>query len=955
MKSAPSTEEAARRRASDDEQTARRRAEDEAALIIALSQDLICIAGLDGRFRQVNPSFERVLGYTADELYQRPFIDLVHPEDRASTLAEIARIEAGETSCSFQNRYRTRSGGWRWLEWNSVLSADERVIYAVARDLTERRQLLEQSTGERDVLESLARGAPLGDALSQLLLAYERIFPGMKASVLLLSPDGRRLRHAAAPSLPPEYCQAIDGTAIGPQVGSCGTAAFTRRPVFVSDISQDPLWTDYRQLAETHGLRSCWSVPILSREGEVLGTFAMYYHEPREVQPEERNTIERGVHLTGLIIERHRLFEHLKSTAESLREQERRQLTLISNLPGIAYRCLNDRDYTIEFISTGFRDMTGYSPEQVMSGEITYADLIHPEDRERVWNEIQRALARGERFRIEYRIRTSSGDERWVREQGCGVWDENDQVVALEGFIQDITERRLANEALRQSEQRLRALVEEARDAVMQLSPRFVIESLNAAYETLTGWPRVRWLGRLFFELVHEDDRGRGRELMESVLRGERVPPFELRLLRPAGNPIPMEFTAAPEFADGQIAGVMAIGRDLTVRKQLETQLMQAQKMESVGQLAGGVAHDFNNILAVILMQASLIEAVEKPSPGIREGLEQIKLAAERAAGLTRQLLTFSRRQQMELRDIDLSQVVDDLGKMLRRILGEDIELQTRSVGQLPLIHADVGMLEQVIMNLVVNARDAMPRGGRLTITTSYEARPASGTHAPVPAQDPGSVVLSVSDTGGGIPPEVLPRIFEPFFTTKDVGKGTGLGLATVYGIVRQHGGSVEVKTEVGRGSTFRVLLPSVQLRTKEKGRVASRIDLRGGDETILVVEDETAVRALVRAVLEQKGYRVVEAVSGVAALGLWQQRQMTVDLLLTDMVMPDGVSGRELAERLQADQPGLPVIYTSGYSADAVAQGFALVEGVNFLQKPYGPLKLLTAVRGALDRKTAR
>lgn len=389
--------------------------------------------------------------------------------------------------------------------------------------------------------------------------------------------------------------------------------------------------------------------------------------------------------------------------------------------------------------------------------------------------------------------------------------------------------------------------------------------------------------------------------------------------------------------------------RNRAERKNLEQQLLQAQKMESVGQLAGGVAHDFNNLLTVIQGHASLLLTHPTLDNAGQESVEQIALAAERAATLTRQLLTFSRKQVMQSRCLDLNEVVGGVTKMLTRILGEDVHLQVHYGSRSPFIQGDAGMIEQVLMNLAVNARDAMPRGGHLTIRTEDEPVDAEYVALNPHAILGNYVCLSVNDTGCGIPPEILPRIFEPFFTTKGVGKGTGLGLATVYGIVHQHKGWVSVYSEVGQGTVFRIYLPA-----SEAGETArpthKEQDVRGGDETILLVEDEAPVRALVRNVLERYGYKVIEADSGRVALETWD-RHREAALVLTDMVMPGGMTGRELGQQLHSYNPSLPVIYTSGYSADVVGKDFALVEGENFLQKPYAPRKLLLAIREALDQ----
>jgi nitrogen-specific signal transduction histidine kinase/CheY-like chemotaxis protein len=389
---------------------------------------------------------------------------------------------------------------------------------------------------------------------------------------------------------------------------------------------------------------------------------------------------------------------------------------------------------------------------------------------------------------------------------------------------------------------------------------------------------------------------------------------------------------------------------DITERKRLEEQLRQSQKMEAIGQLAGGVAHDFNNILTVVNGHTWLILDNKELPKSVGDSARQISQAVERATSLTRQLLTFSRRQVMQPRRLDLNEVVSKMTMMLGRILGEDITLQLNYWPQPAWVLADSSMVEQVLLNLAVNARDAMPKGGRLAIKIAV-SRVARLPLAGHPEARPGDFVsLEVKDSGCGIPSGNLRRIFEPFFTTKEVGKGTGLGLATVYGIVKQHQGWIEVDSELEKGSTFRVFIPVSASPESSAHQPAKERLVRGGSETILVVEDETPVRELVCGVLRSYGYRIVAAQSGVEAVNLWQEARDKVDLLLTDLVMPDRINGRELAERLRSDRPELKVIYTSGYSADVVGKDFVLQGGLRYLQKPYDPTKLALAVRDCLD-----
>jgi two-component system cell cycle sensor histidine kinase/response regulator CckA len=383
----------------------------------------------------------------------------------------------------------------------------------------------------------------------------------------------------------------------------------------------------------------------------------------------------------------------------------------------------------------------------------------------------------------------------------------------------------------------------------------------------------------------------------------------------------------------------------------MEAQLRQSQKMDAIGQLASGVAHDFNNILTVIHGNAALQMMSDLDPAEQSECNQQIIQAAERASNLTRQLLLFSRKQVMQPVNLDLNEVVGGMIKMLKRILGEDITLCSELAPGLPLLYADAGMIEQVLLNLAVNSRDAMPAGGRLIITTGAQTLDEEQARQNPEAAAGNHVFLEVADTGSGIPPLLLPHIFEPFFTTKEAGKGTGLGLATVHGIVKQHRGWITVQNVVKQGATFRIHLPVIKKDQTGREIDTSQMRLPGGTETILLVEDEANLRLLMGNVLQRCGYTVIRAESGVAALKLWKESNHPVHLLLTDLVMPDGMSGFELAGRLQAEKPALKVVYTSGYSARA-GKGPPLIEGENFLQKPYSPHKLARTIRNSLDQK---
>jgi PAS domain S-box-containing protein len=514
----------------------------------------------------------------------------------------------------------------------------------------------------------------------------------------------------------------------------------------------------------------------------------------------------------------------------------------------------------------------------------------------------------------------------------------------------DLAERRRIEKAHTQ----LVTAVEQAAEAVVITDTSGVILYVNPAFEKTTGYSRQEAMGqnpRILKSGKH--DTSFYRRMWESLAQG-KVWSGRITNKKKNGELYEEEMTISPiRDSAGKIIDYVAVQDDVTQEVALEMQLRQAQKLEGIGQLAGGVAHDFNNILTSIQCNASLLRNVELDAAERTECADQILRAAEHAASLTRQLLIFSRKQVMHPAILDLNAVVEGVVKMLQRILGEDIALRAELAPVLPPVFADAGMIEQVLLNRAVNSRDAMPRGGRLAIATGTRVQDEFPAE-PHPPAAPGEYVwLSVEDTGCGISPGIRPRIFEPFFTTKPVGKGTGLGLATVHGIVQQHHGWIDIASEVGQGTTFKVYLPVATAPQAQSETAAAAADLPVGEETILLVEDDAFLNQIMSRVLTRCGLTVLSAPNGVAALPIWKEHRERIRLLLTDLVMPEGMTGFELARKLQAEKPRLQVVFTSGY-ATCAGEGPPLIEGVNFLQKPYSPQKLAKTVRDALDAAKA-
>jgi PAS domain S-box-containing protein len=504
-----------------------------------------------------------------------------------------------------------------------------------------------------------------------------------------------------------------------------------------------------------------------------------------------------------------------------------------------------------------------------------------------------------------------------------------------------------AEQALRDSEQRYRDLINTAPDLICTVDLEGRFTSLNPAFTAIHGWPISEWLGKPFQRLVHPEDRLRAEAAFADALQGKMPAIVEARCLTSSGGYVHVEVTSTPQVREGNVVGVLAIVHNVTERKHLEEQYRQAQRMEAVGTLAGGVAHDFNNLLTAIMGFSELLVDGLREDEGHCQLAREIRRAGDRAVALTRQLLAFSRKHVLAPVSLNLNSVVGEMEKMLRRLIGEDIDFATMLEPALGRVHADPGQIEQVLMNLVVNSRDAMPRGGQLTIATRNVTLDESfvRNHRDI---KPGPYILfSVTDTGCGISPKNKKRIFEPFFTTKGPGKGTGLGLAIVSGIVKQSGGEIEVESELGQGATFYIFLPRIDEQAPQAKPEASKVPC--GSETVLLVEDDDGARCLTRMALEAKGYTILESKNGTEALRLQAEFEDSIALLITDVVMPH-MSGRELADRLTGLRPELKVLYVSGYLDDALVRHGIMESRMAFLQKPYSPAALARKVREILD-----
>ena len=699
----------------------------------------------------------------------------------------------------------------------------------------------------------------------------------------------------------------------------------------VNDASRDERFAASPLVTGPPGIRFYAAAPLVAPAGEALGTLCIMDRVPRELTPSQAHSLRVLARQVVTQLE-------LRRRSLELAERERLLRTIFDSEPECVK--LLDSDGSVRMMNrAGLKMIEADSLEQI-AGQRLYP-LIAPEQRA-AFVALTDRIFHGETGSLEFRITGLKGATRWLETRAAPLRDEAGEVRALLGITREITERKKADAALRESENNFRMLFEQATEGIFVTDPEGRFVDVNPAACTLTGYTREEIAAMTVADLVLPEEVPRVASAIAELSAGQVIT-GEWRARRKDGCIYIVE-VSAKRLADGRLR---AFARDITERTQLQAQLLQAQKMESLGRLAGGIAHDFNNLLTVINGTADFAIADLPDAAALRDDLEQIRLAGERAASLTRQLLAMSRQQILKPEVLDLTAVVRRMEGMLRRLIPEHIDLAFSLSDPLGSVNADPSQIEQVVLNLAVNAQDAMPDGGTLTIETrDVDLGVGSAAH---PNLAPGRyVLLSVRDTGMGMDEGTRKQIFEPFFTTKEPGKGTGLGLPTVYGIVKQSGGGIWVSSEPGKGSTFTIHLPRVDGVPREAPSAHPAVPVPG-TETILLVEDEPALRALTKRILHSAGYQVLEAANGLDALRLAEQHRGTVHLMITDVVMP-GMNGRELAERLSRFAPRMRVLFTSGYTDDSILRLGVLDDASRFLNKPYTPSGLRRRVRDLLD-----
>lgn len=888
-------------------------------------------------FLAVNDAAERHYGFSHDEFLVMNVKDICPPEEIPGLLARIAEPPTGPTQPAIV-RHRKRDGTLIDVEIvsHTVEFAGRRARLVLATDVTERRRAEQLQQAVYQIARAADTAETLAAFFQQIHEVIGTVMPARNFYISLYD-DGTDMLSF------PYFVDEVD-VPLPPQKPGHGLTAYVLRTgkSLLCDLKTHEALEKQGEIELVGEQSPIWlGVPLRAGDKTFGAMVVQHYSDPAAYGEREKAILEYVSSQLSLMIER-------KRAEEGLRESEAKFRALTETASSAI---LISRGDVFLYANPAAEGMLGYS-----SGELVgrnFWDTVHPEFRELVRTRREARLqGKAVPSRYEFKVVTKGGQQRWI-DFTAAVIDFGGSPAVL-GTAFDITERVEAEKRLQESEANYRSLVDGAPYGIYRADHADRFLSVNPALVQMLGYPSEADLLLASLSADVYRDPEELEEFKRNCWGRERFEAVEADWKRKDGAPIIVRLGGRTvQDEKSRLAYMEVMAEDVTERRTLEKQLQQAHKMEAVGRLAGGIAHDFNNLLMVIRGHSELLRqrlGLENPS---RASVSEIEKASDRAASLTQQLLAFSRKQMIQPRVLDLNDVLADMESMLRRLIGEQIELITVSRPDLGRIRADQGQIEQILLNLVINARDAMPQGGKLIIETGDAELDEAYVRSHQGARAGSYIMLVVSDTGMGMDKETQSQIFEPFFTTKEMGKGTGMGLSTVYGIVKQSDGYIAVYSEVRQGSTFKVYFPRVDAKPEIISAPEPSARAAGGTETILLVEDEEPLRRLVSDYLEGNGYRVLAAASGREAIQLVDAHPGKIDLLVTDVVMP-GMSGRDLVERLSAARPDLKTVYMSGYTDEAIAQHGVLEPGIILLQKPFTLSSLTQKLREVLEGNTA-
>jgi two-component system cell cycle sensor histidine kinase/response regulator CckA len=937
------------------------------------STNAILIRNREGIITMVNGAALTLLGSRkADDLMGKAYLDFVYPEDRALSAERIEKIFQialdqhepyefdPQAILPREHRMVDLKGDRIYVESTGVAfhHKGELFIQGIFRNITERKQaeeaLLRSEEAEKRLSQENAIIAQIGRIISSTLDiddVYERFakeahrlisFDGISINIINLAEASVTIPYVSGIAVPGRQrgdVFSLHGSVTGEVMG-------TRSGMIIHMEDKGKLQTQFPNLlsAFDRGLRSAIVVPLISKD-QVIGS--IHFRSIRAnaySDPDLKLAESIGAQIAGAIANA-QLFAARKQAEERLRLSEERYRTLSENAPFGMMMINQEAHFT--YINPKFKELFGYDLKDVLEGRSwfrkAYPDPSYRREVIAAWVQDLEGSSIGEKRPRIFEVTCKDGSKKVINFISVQI-----ETGATLVTCEDITDRKRAEEALRDSEERYRSLVANATDMIF-IAQDGVLKFPNPATITLTGYSEEELATLPFVTIIHPEDREVVLERHERKLKGGEVPnTYSFRILTKGEEVRWVQLNSVLITWEGR-PGILCSLRDITPQRRLEAQYLHAQKMEAVGTLAGGVAHDFNNLLQAVLGYAEMLLLEKKPDEPGHRALMAIREAAQRGAELTRQLLTFSRKVQSKPRPLHLNQEIVQVEQLLQRTIPKMIQVELRLGGDLWTVSADPVQIGQVLMNLAVNARDAMPEGGRLVIGTQNKALDEEFCRGHIGSRPGRHVILAVSDTGQGMEKEVLGHLFEPFFTTKGIGRGTGLGLAMVYGIVKGHGGYIECESELGKGTVFKIYLPAIEGEAEVEESEKKRKP-RGGTETILLVDDEESLQDLGRAILSAFGYTVLTASDGKGALETYRAEKERIHLLILDLIMP-GVGGLKCLEELLRINPDVRVVIATGYYPEDSVKAQLEGEGRGFISKPYDMSEMLRVVREVLDK----
>ncbi len=1006
--------------------------EQERDRILKLSKDLICIAGMDGYFKYVNPAWEASLGYTEKELLATPILDFIHPDDHKKNDTEVENLKAGKQTEGFGNRYIHKNGSIKNISWTVTPLREEKLMFCVGRDITEKKQAEEKMRESEERFKALFEGSldcvyvtdlegyfidanlaaleltgytreEIKDLNFASLLNEEHLSSAYE--LLEKMKTGEKMQQVT------EYLiRRKDGTSL--DIESMGSIIYRDgKPYALVGIARDitkrkKMEKEIRESEENFRLMVSevkdYAIFMLDPDGKVAswneGAQAIMGYKPEEVvgkhfsifykekelhsgkleenlkiakengRYEEEgwrirkdgSTFMASVIITALRDSQDKLkglsivtrdITYNRMIEKDLSESQRQLQSILDNTTSVVY--LKDLDGRYMLINRQFEILFHIKREEIL-GKTDFD--IFPQDLAATFrtNDLKVIKAKMP-LEMEEIAPHDDGLHTYISVKFPVLNDEGSPY-GICGVSTDITDRKKAEDEIRKQRDRAQQYLDLAGVMFVAINTKGEVTLINQKGLEILGYDEDDVIGQNWFDkFLPERMTEEVKDVSNKILAGEveSVEQYKNSVLTKSGEERMIHWHNVDlKDESGKVIGHLSSGEDITERMKLEEQLNQAMKMEAIGRLAGGVAHDFNNALTPVLGISEMILAKLDSQDQLYSNISEIMSAGKRCAALTRQLLAFARRQTMQITTLNLNDVVTGVEKMLSRIIGEDIELIKNFDSDLKNIRADAGQIEQIIVNLAVNARDAMPDGGRLGIETRNIFIDAAFAKTYVSVIPGHYVLLSMSDTGSGMDEQTRLRIFDPFFTTKEEGKGTGLGLSSVYGIVKQSGGHAWVHSKLGTGTVFELCFPVAEEDLDKKTEIKERpaTDALKGSETILLVEDDKGARKTAKMILSSSGYHVLEASNGQEAVKLSKQFKDTIHLIITDVIMP-GMNGIEMGDLVSEFYPGIEIIYISGYADDVIQHNNLLDEGVNFLHKPFKVEDLLKITRDVLDR----